>query len=55
MSLDYVLAKVCLLSLFWETLTNGKQALNLFLTVRIKFVYQSAPLVYNAPQFSDSI
>ena len=43
------------LSLFRETLTNAKQALNLFLTVMIKFVYQSAPLMYNAHQSSDSI
>ena len=43
------------LILFRETLANGKQASNLFLTVVIKFVYQSAPLVYNAPQSSDSI
>ena len=43
------------LTLFRETLTNGKQALNLFLTINRKFVYQSASLVYNAPQFSDSI
>ena len=43
------------LSFFLESLNNGKQALNLFLTVMIKFVYQWAPLMYNAPQSSDSI
>ena len=42
------------LSLFRETLTNGKQVSNLILTVII-FLYQSAPLMYNAPQSSDSI
>ena len=39
------------LTIFWETLTYGKQASNLFLTVNRKFVYQSASLVYNARSF----